>query len=104
MLETRKSIGIEWLRLPHLVMAHETHCTLLPVRTSIHEVSFRSIRGEKTFSSRGEDATVRQADMTFRCVPGLRMDDWGLELNATPRVRRQEPAARQTDAVARNLG
>ena len=43
--------------------------------------------GERTFSIRAEDETVLQADMTFHFMPGLWMEDWGLEITEPLLVR-----------------
>ena len=43
--------------------------------------------GERTFSIRPEDDTVLQADMTFHFMPGLWMEDWGLEITEPLLVR-----------------
>lgn len=48
--------------------------------------------GERTFSIRPEDDTVLQADMTFHFMPGLWMDDWGLEITEPLLVVEDGPA------------
>ena len=48
--------------------------------------------GERTFSIRPEDDTVLQPDMTFHFMPGLWMDDWGLEITEPLLVRADGPA------------
>lgn len=48
--------------------------------------------GERTFSIRSEDETVLQADMTFHFMPGLWMEDWGLEITEPLLVRADGPA------------
>jgi ectoine utilization protein EutD len=42
--------------------------------------------GEHTMSLRPGDTTVLEPDMTFHLIPGLWMDDWGIELSETIRV------------------
>ncbi len=42
--------------------------------------------GERTMSLRSEDDTVLQAGMTFHFMPGLWMDDWGLEITESIRI------------------
>lgn len=39
--------------------------------------------GERTFSLRDSDETILQPGMTFHFMPGLWMDDWGLETTET---------------------
>lgn len=48
--------------------------------------------GERTFSIRPEDDTVLRADMTFHFMPGLWMDDWGLEITESLLVVEDGPA------------
>lgn len=48
--------------------------------------------GERTFSIRPEDDTVLQADMTFHFMPGLWLDDWGLEITEPLLVVEDGPA------------
>ena len=48
--------------------------------------------GERTFSIRPEDDTVLQADMTFHFMPGLWMEDWGLEITEPLLVVEEGPA------------
>ena len=48
--------------------------------------------GERTFSIRPEDDTVLQADMTFHFMPGLWMEDWGLEITEPLLVVADGPA------------
>jgi ectoine utilization protein EutD len=42
--------------------------------------------GEHTASLRPGDRTVLQPNMTFHCIPGLWMDDWGIEISECFRV------------------
>jgi len=42
--------------------------------------------GEHTASLRPGDTTVLQPNMTFHCIPGLWMDDWGIEISECFRV------------------
>ena len=37
--------------------------------------------GEHTASLRPGDRTVLQPNMTFHCIPGIWMDDWGIEIS-----------------------
>ncbi len=48
--------------------------------------------GERTISLREEDETVLEADMTFHFMPGLWMDDWGLEITETILIKQQGAA------------
>ena len=48
--------------------------------------------GERTISFRAEDDTPLEAGMTFHFMPGLWMDDWGLEITETILVREDGPA------------
>jgi len=48
--------------------------------------------GERTFSIRPEDQTVLEPDMTVHFMPGLWMDDWGLEITETLRILAEGPA------------
>ena len=43
--------------------------------------------GERTISFRAEDETVLEAGMTFHFMPGLWMDDWGLEITEPILIR-----------------
>lgn len=52
--------------------------------------------GERTFSIRPSDETVFEPNMTFHFMPALWMEDWGLEITETLRIRDQggaEPLA-----------
>jgi ectoine hydrolase len=42
--------------------------------------------GERTVSLRAEDQTVLEPNMTFHFMPGLWMDDWGMEITETIRI------------------
>jgi ectoine utilization protein EutD len=42
--------------------------------------------GEHTASLRPGDKTVLQPNMTFHCIPGIWMDDWGIEISECFRV------------------
>ena len=46
-------------------------------------LSYSSDWGERTYSLRENDETVLQPGMTFHFMPGLRMDDWGMETTET---------------------
>ncbi len=48
--------------------------------------------GERTASLRPEDKTVLQPGMTFHFMPGLWMDDWGIELTEPILIREEGPA------------
>ncbi len=48
--------------------------------------------GERTISLRPTDETVLQPGMTFHFMPGLWMDDWGLETTETILIRPSGPA------------
>lgn len=49
--------------------------------------------GERTFSIRPSDPTVFEPNMTFHFMPALWMEDWGLEITETLRIRDTGPAA-----------
>ena len=48
--------------------------------------------GERTISFRAEDDTLLEAGMTFHFMPGLWMDDWGMEITETILIREDGPA------------
>ena len=48
--------------------------------------------GERTISIRAEDETVLEPGMTFHFMPGLWMDDWGLEITESILIRDTGPA------------
>ncbi|GAA6160908.1 ectoine hydrolase DoeA [Ruegeria sp. HU-ET01832] len=48
--------------------------------------------GERTISLRAEDETVLEPGMTFHFMPGLWMDDWGLEITETILITDSGPA------------
>ncbi len=48
--------------------------------------------GERTMSLRPEDETVLQAGMTFHFMPGLWMDNWGLEITESILITEDGPA------------
>lgn len=48
--------------------------------------------GERTYSIRPSDETVLKPGMTFHFMPGLWMDDWGLETTETLLIRDSGPA------------
>lgn len=48
--------------------------------------------GERTISFRKSDRTELQPNMTFHFMPGLWMDNWGLEITETIRIRENGPA------------
>ena len=43
--------------------------------------------GERTISLRAEDKTVLEPNMTFHFMPGLWMQDWGIEITESIRIR-----------------
>ncbi len=58
--------------------------------------------GERTYSIRPSDDTVLEPGMTFHFMPGLWMDDWGLETTETLLIR-DEGAAEALCSVERKL-
>lgn len=48
--------------------------------------------GERTISLREEDETVLEPGMTFHFMPGLWMQDWGLEITESILIREEGPA------------
>lgn len=48
--------------------------------------------GERTISFRPTDETLLQAGMTFHFMPGLWMEDWGLEITESILIRENGPA------------
>ena len=48
--------------------------------------------GEHNASLRAEDETILQPGMTFHFMPGLWMDDWGLEITESILIREDGPA------------
>ncbi|MEO3414509.1 M24 family metallopeptidase [Roseovarius sp. CAU 1744] len=48
--------------------------------------------GERTISLRAEDETVLEPGMTFHFMPGLWMDDWGLEITESILITEDGPA------------
>ena len=48
--------------------------------------------GERTISLRPEDQTVLEPGMTFHFMPGLWMQDWGLEITESILIREDGPA------------
>ncbi len=48
--------------------------------------------GERTISFRAEDETVLEPGMTFHFMPGLWMEDWGLEITESILIRENAPA------------
>ncbi|MDJ0626856.1 MAG: M24 family metallopeptidase [Rhodobacter sp.] len=48
--------------------------------------------GERTISLREEDETILQPGMTFHFMPGLWMEDWGLEITEAILIRDDGPA------------
>ena len=50
-------------------------------------ISYPPDWGERTISLRSEDQTILQPGMTFHFMPGLWMDDWGLEITESIVIR-----------------
>ncbi|WP_068116064.1 ectoine hydrolase DoeA [Tropicimonas marinistellae] len=48
--------------------------------------------GERTISLRAEDQTILEPGMTFHFMPGLWMEDWGLEITESILIRPDGPA------------
>jgi ectoine hydrolase len=48
--------------------------------------------GERTMSLREEDTSVLHPGMTFHFMPGLWMDDWGLEITESILIKEDGPA------------
>lgn len=48
--------------------------------------------GERTISLRPEDETILETGMTFHFMPGLWMDDWGLEITESILITETGPA------------
>jgi Xaa-Pro aminopeptidase len=57
--------------------------------------------GEHTISLRPDDHTAMQPNMTFHMIPGIWMDDWGIEISETFQVT--ETGARPFASVPRRL-
>ena len=55
-------------------------------------VSYPPDWGERTMSLRPTDETVLQPGMTFHFMPGLWMEDWGLETTETILITEDGPA------------
>jgi ectoine hydrolase len=55
-------------------------------------ISYPPDWGERTISLREEDQTILEPDMTFHFMPGLWMQDWGMEITETIRIRETGPA------------
>ena len=50
-------------------------------------ISYPPDWGERTISLREEDQTILEPNMTFHFMPGLWMQDWGMEITETIRIR-----------------
>ncbi|MGB8622117.1 MAG: M24 family metallopeptidase, partial [Paracoccaceae bacterium] len=48
--------------------------------------------GERTISLRDSDETVLEPGMTFHFMPGLWMENWGLEITESILIRKKGPA------------
>ncbi len=55
-------------------------------------ISYPPDWGERTISIRDEDKTVLKPGMTFHFMPGLWMDDWGMEITESILIRETGPA------------
>jgi ectoine hydrolase len=55
-------------------------------------ISYPPDWGERTISIRAEDETVLEPGMTFHFMPGLWMDDWGLEITESILIKDIGPA------------
>lgn len=55
-------------------------------------ISYPPDWGERTVSIRDEDTTVLQPGMTFHFMPGLWMDDWGMEITESILITESGPA------------
>ena len=53
--------------------------------------------GERTISIRDIDRTELEPNMTFHFMPGLWMDEWGLEITESIRITEDGPAETLTD-------
>ena len=48
--------------------------------------------GERTISFRPTDESILKPGMTFHFMPGIWMDDWGLEITESLLIRDEGPA------------
>ncbi len=55
-------------------------------------ISYPPDWGERTISFRREDKTVLEPGMTFHFMPGLWMEDWGMEITESILIRESGPA------------
>jgi len=55
-------------------------------------ISYPPDWGERTISFRAEDQTILEPGMTFHFMPGLWMDDWGLEITESIVIADDGPA------------
>lgn len=55
-------------------------------------ISYPPDWGERTISFRKQDTTVLEPGMTFHFMPGLWMDDWGIEITESILIRDAGPA------------
>lgn len=60
-------------------------------------ISYPPDWGERTISLRSGDATVLEPNMTLHFMPGLWMNDWGLEITETIRIREEGSAETLAD-------
>jgi ectoine hydrolase len=76
---------------PRRTIRARRHRTRRALRLS-HWLSYPPDWGERTISLRPEDQTILQPGMTFHFMPGLWMDDWGLEITESIIIRDEGPA------------
>ena len=55
-------------------------------------ISYPPDWGERTISFRKEEETILEPGMTFHFMPGLWMDDWGIEITESILIRESGPA------------
>jgi ectoine hydrolase len=55
-------------------------------------ISYPPDWGERTISFRKEEETILEPGMTFHFMPGLWMDDWGMEITESILIRETGPA------------
>jgi ectoine hydrolase len=65
-------------------------------------ISYPPDWGERTISIRTTDTSILEPGMTFHFMPGLWMDDWGLEITESILIREEGPAETLAD-VPREL-
>ncbi|MGI9016468.1 MAG: M24 family metallopeptidase, partial [Euzebya sp.] len=65
-------------------------------------ISYPPDWGERTISLRTSDTSILKPGMTFHFMPGLWMDDWGMEITESILIREDGPAEPLAD-VPRGL-